>query len=238
VSKKMIITVEDSYRDPDCNILLLKLRLGTISLTLGCVYGPNTDDEQFFNRISEKVREFASDFAIIGGDWNATYDTRSTRLNIDVLNTVNILSIHRSRWLNQLCIEHHLTDPYRYLYPESQEYTYVPFAADAINRSRLDFFIMSESLVNRCVNCRIPHSLNSLLFDHKQVTLSFKRDNPFKKQTINDVVLTDSDLDDIVNITTRECYINHLIPSDTVSDLEIHNQRVQCPPKVLAGIKS
>ncbi len=45
VSKKMSITVEDSYRDPDCNILLLKLRLGTTSLTLGCVYGPNTDDE-------------------------------------------------------------------------------------------------------------------------------------------------------------------------------------------------
>ncbi len=172
------------------------------------------------------MREFASDFAIIGGDWNTTYDTRGTRLNIDVLNTVNIPSIRRSRWLNQLCIEHHLTDPYRYLYPESHEYTYVPFALDAMNRSRLDFFIMSESLVDQCVNCRIPHGLNSLLFDHKQVTLSFKRDNPYKKQTINDVVLTDSDLDDIVNITTRECYINHLIPSNTVSDLEIQNQRV------------
>jgi exonuclease III len=226
VSKKLLVTVEDSYRDLECNILLLKLRIGAISLTLGSIYGPNTDDEQFFNRISEKVRDFASDFAIIGGDWNTTYDMNSTRLNRDVLNTVNIPSVRRSRWLNQLRIEHHLTDPYRYLYPESQEYTYVPFAADAIHRSRLDFFIMSESLVEQCVDCRIPHSLNSLLSDHKQVTLCFKRDNPYKKQTINDVVLTDSDLDDIVKITTLECYINHLIPSNVLSDFEIDNQRV------------
>ncbi len=140
VSKKLLVTVEDSYRDFDCNILLLKLRIGAISLTLGSIYGPNTDDEQFFNRISEKVRVFDSDFAIIGGDWNTTYDMNSTRLNRDVLNTVNIPSVRRSRWLNQLCIDHHLTDPYRHLNPESQEYTYVPFAADAINRSRLDFF--------------------------------------------------------------------------------------------------
>jgi exonuclease III len=226
VSKKLLVTVEDSYRDNDCNILLLKLRIGAISLTLGSIYGPNTDDEQFFNRISEKVRMFGSDFVIVGGDWNTTYDMNTTRLNKDVLNTVNIPSVRRSRWLNQLCIDLHLTDPYRYLYPDSQEYTYIPFAADAINRSRLDFFIMSEALVDQCVNCRIPHSLNSLLFDHKLVTLCFKRDNPYKKQTINDVVLTDPDLDDIVNITTLECYINHLIPSDALSDIEIDNHRI------------
>jgi hypothetical protein len=39
-------------------------------------------------------------------------------------------------------------------------------------------------------------------------------------------VLTDSDLDDIINITTLECYINHLIPSDALSDIEIDNHRV------------
>ncbi len=38
-------------------------------------------------------------------------------------------------------------------------------------------------------------------------------------------MLTDPDLVDLINITTLECYINHLIPSDVLSDIEIENQR-------------
>jgi hypothetical protein len=108
---------------------------------------------------------------------------------------------------------------------DKEEFTFVPFAVGATNRSRLDFFVMSEELVEQCINCRIPHSLNSLLFDHKQVTPYFKRDNPYKKQTINDVVLSDPDLAELVNITTIECYINHLLPNGDVSDIEIDTSK-------------
>ncbi len=101
----------------------------------------------------------------------------------------------------------------------------MPFAAAANNRSRLDFFLITESLLGQCVNCRIPHSLSSLLFDHKPVFLQFNRFNPYKKQTIDDSILKDSDLSEIVCITALECYINHLIPSENLSDLEIGNFR-------------
>jgi hypothetical protein len=115
-----------------------------------------------------------------------------------------------------------LIDPFRYFFPDTQEYTYVPYAVDAINMSRLDFFLISEGLIEQCVNCRIPHSLSSLLFDHKQVFLNFKRNNPYKKQVLNDVILKDLDINQLVNMTAVECYINHIIPSDTVSDLRIN----------------
>ncbi len=77
--------------------------------------------------------------------------------------------------------------------------------------------------MGQCVNCRIPHSLSSLLFDHKPVFLQFNRFNPYKKQTIDDSILKDADLSEIVSITALECYINHLIPSENLSDLEIDN---------------
>jgi hypothetical protein len=117
-------------------------------------------------------------------------------------------------------------DPFRFFFPDAQEYTYVPCAIDAVNRSRLDFFLISNGLIEQCVNCRIPHSLNSLLFDHKQVFLHFKRNNPYKKQMLNDVILKDIDINRVVNMTAIECYINHLIPSDTVSDLQIDELKV------------
>ncbi len=83
---------------------------------------------------------------------------------------------------------------------------------------------MADTVEQR-INCRIPHCLVSSLFDHKQVTLSFKRENPYKKQTLNDAILTDADLKEIVEITTVECYINHLSPSENLSDIEIENYK-------------
>jgi hypothetical protein len=38
---------------------------------------------------------------------------------------------------------------------------------------------------------------------------------------LNDTILKDFDINQVENMTTMECYINHLVPSDTVSDLRI-----------------
>jgi hypothetical protein len=40
---------------------------------------------------------------------------------------------------------------------------------------------------------------------------------------LNDSILKDVDIVEIVNLTTIECYINHLSPSDLHSDIEINN---------------
>jgi hypothetical protein len=68
VSNRLSLTVEDSFRDADCNILLLKVRLGETSLTLGSIYGPNTDNYKFFRQLSDEIQHFRTDFVIIGGD--------------------------------------------------------------------------------------------------------------------------------------------------------------------------
>jgi hypothetical protein len=199
----------------------MKVQFGTKTITLGSIYGPNTDDVNFYNHLKIVIEGFNSDFVVIGGDWNATIDSRNGRVNLDTLNTAFIPSARRSGWLNSLMMDCNLIDPFRYFFPDAQEYTYVPYAIDAVNRSRLDFFLISNDIKEQCVNCRIPHSLSSLLFDHKQVFLHFKRNNPYKKQMVSDVILNDIDINRVVNVTAIECYVNHLLPSDTVTDLQI-----------------
>jgi exonuclease III len=221
LSNKLVYTIIDEYRDEACNILFLKMEFATTTITVGSIYGPNTDDINFFNKVGEVIRQFNSDYVVIGGDWNTTIDSRNGRTNLDILNTASIPSARRSGWLNTLMTECNLIDPFRHFFPDTPEYTYVPYSAEAVNRSRLDFFLISEKLAEQCVNCRIPHSLSSLLFDHKQVYLYFKRNNPYKKQVLNDTILKDFDINQVVNIATMECYINHLVPSDVVSDLQI-----------------
>ncbi len=71
---------------------------------------------------------------------STTVDSRTGRHNLDILNTASIPSACRSIWLNTLMMNCNLVDPYRHFFPDTPEFMYVPFAVDATNRSRLDFF--------------------------------------------------------------------------------------------------
>jgi hypothetical protein len=200
---------------------LLKLNIGTITLTIGSIYGPNTDDLDFFDRLDHNIRSLNSNHLILGGDWNTTLDPRHNDINIDTYNTAGIPSARRSTRLVKLCKDNNLGDPFRHFYPDKREFTYVPFPLAAINRSRLDFFLISNDILDHCINCRIPNSLSSINFDHKPVYLIFRRENPYKKQCINDMILKDNDLQDVVAITVLETYINHLSPNNEISDIDI-----------------
>ncbi len=93
-------------------------------LTLGSVYGPNMDVEEFFNDISHTCEAFSNQQIIIGGDWNTTVDSRPANSNIDTINMADIPSKRRSKWLDNLCNRLGLSDPYRHFYPDRREFTY------------------------------------------------------------------------------------------------------------------
>ncbi len=169
ISTKINAVVSVIHSDLDGNILLLKLCIGDINICIGAIYGPNNDDKNFLNIIEEKLSMSGCHFIVIGGDWNTTLDSKTVRQNIDTLNTAGIPSINRSNWLNSLCRVQKLVDPFRTLHPYKKEFTYVPFAQDSTIRSRLDFFLVSDSLATKIVDCRIPNHLSSTLFDHKSV---------------------------------------------------------------------
>ncbi len=48
ISNKVKYVITDSFRDENCNILLLKVKIANVTITIGSIYGPNVDDETFF----------------------------------------------------------------------------------------------------------------------------------------------------------------------------------------------
>ena len=133
-----------------------------------------------YDSLQKNITDLGNEFIILGGDWNSTYDCSAVHENIDVLNMVNIPSSRRSNRIRALCDSFKMSDPYRILYPNTREYTFTPSGVNQLNRSRLDFFLISNSLTDAVKNVIIPHSLSSAAFDHKPVSLIFtKRENPF-----------------------------------------------------------
>jgi len=111
----------------------------------------------------------------LGGDWNATFDISDAQHNLDTVNMQDIPSITRSRKILEICRDFNLIEPFRTKYPTKKEYTFVPTGVNIVNRSRLDFFLISNAMYNAEINVVIPHGLTSTLFDHKPVSLMLKK---------------------------------------------------------------
>jgi exonuclease III len=83
LSKKLNYTIHNEYRDIEGNILLIDITILGKRQTIGSVYSPNNDNENFFLTIVDTCRRYKNNQIVTGGDWNTTVDPNPARTNID-----------------------------------------------------------------------------------------------------------------------------------------------------------
>jgi hypothetical protein len=74
------------------------------------------------------------------------------------------------------------------------------------NRSRLDFFIVSEDIMSQCINCTISQTLNTDLFDHKSISLKMKKVKQLKHLQVDRRYLSNTELKNSVILGTYEIH--------------------------------
>jgi exonuclease III len=151
--------VNREWRDQAENVLFKDVSLNGCNVTLGSIYGPNNTGREFYRFINCVLGETAGSFTVIGGDWNTVLDPQPVQYNIDILNMAAIPNAVNSGLLRDMCTHHNLSDPFRVLYPNKKDYTYSPFGDIQRNRSRLDFFLISNNLIPSVDHCRISPSV-------------------------------------------------------------------------------
>jgi len=199
-------------RDPvSDNFLLLLARINEQTVILGSIYGPNEINHEFFRNLSIGLHNLGEFPIICGGDWNATFSCLPVAENLDILNMEDVPNINHSRKIRELCREFNLTDPYRVINPNKKEFSYAPWGNIRNNRSRLDFFLASKSIIPLVGDCCIKPNVQSKLFDHKAILLDFRPKSPTSaRPTISSRILLDPDLDFLVQLSVFECYIQNL----------------------------
>jgi exonuclease III len=193
----------------DENSILLHVNLKGTEIVLISIYGPNNTDNAFFVQLDNWLTEFGNLPVIIGGDWNATYSTERVESNINCLNMSRLPNLSHSNKIKDLCEKFELMDPYRTLYPDKKDFTFVPRQVDSRNKSRIDFFLISECLLDIVKDCTISPNLQNKLFDHKAITLTLNRINNKKigRPTISKKDLDDDLLPFLVHATVAETYL-------------------------------
>jgi exonuclease III len=212
IDKNLNYEVIDSYHDVDENILGLKVKIDNITVWLISIYGPNTNENTFFDNLNNVLTGTGTDPIIIGGDWNATVNCLNSVDNIDTLYMAAPPSIFRSQKIRDLCYVSKLMDPFRALWLEEREFTYIP-RSGARNRSRIDFFLISDSILNNVSKCSIAESLSSSLFDHKSVKLYFGSDTIRASSTIYNSTINHSRFINVVTNSITDTYLNHAVPN-------------------------
>jgi Reverse transcriptase (RNA-dependent DNA polymerase) len=118
-----------------------------------------------------------------------------------------------SRLLNTMCNSLNLCDPFRTLFPNRKDFSFVPRRMDVNYRSRIDFFIVSDSLIDSICCCDILPALQNSLFDHRAVTLELGQKSVkikcSRNKNISNMVLSDDLIELVVFTGTVECYIVH-----------------------------
>jgi exonuclease III len=173
IKKDLPYNIVRTDRDVNENILSITFSLQDYVFKCISIYGPNSNDREFFSDLERFINSDPNIPLIAGGDWNLTYSILNSQANIDIINMPNPPSIFRSRLLYEICSASNLIDPYRLLYPDKRDYSYIP-RAGTDNRSRLDFFLISNSIAGQIKDAGIHPNLGTLLFDHKPIFLSFK----------------------------------------------------------------
>ena len=147
---------------------------------------------------------------ILGGDRNCTVSRGDRNNNIDILNMAAPPNKRHSEYLWSLCNNFDLIEPFRFFNPNRKEFTFTPRDILKKNRSRIDFFLVSDYLVNKIGKIEISQTLQSNLFDHKAVILDFnKQHNGISRPCISNSILDDENLDKIVWTALFETYCIH-----------------------------
>ena len=237
IKSNLDCTILEQRGDPNGNFLLLKIQLNNKNFIIGSVYGPNTNDNiNIYNDLDLNIAELNCEVVILGGDWNCTIDTSGVESNLDVVNMAGIPSKLRSEKLNQISKRLKLTDPDRFLYPNKTEFSYIPAIVANTNRSRLDFFLISESLLPWVGDCCIANSLSSTNFDHKPISLYLNK--KIKCRQIKQVQNSSSENGEtilLVEIATIECYLHHISPNDTLTEAYL-GEKLVIIRNIVAGV--
>jgi hypothetical protein len=78
------------------------------------------------------------------------------------------------------------------------------------NRTRLDFFIVSQSILEEIKHCIIKPTTQNKLFDHKAVTIDLRRkDKIISVPTVARFILKDPELEILIALTVIEYYVHH-----------------------------
>ena len=157
----------DSNTDIEGNLLSLDLQISDTKIQLINIYGPNTDNQNFYADVAEKIQSNDQDDTIWCDDFNMTLNPK-----LDSFNYTSVNNPRARNYVTDLLRESNLVDLFRYFLPDKTRYTWRQ--RNKLKQARLDYFIVSSSFTHLTISTDIKPGYRT---DHSMLELNFEINN-------------------------------------------------------------
>lgn len=209
IRKNLDYKLNKEISDTNGRQLILDISFNEQSLVICNICTPNEDVPDFFTKTMASARACNSAEHIICGDFNLVLNP-----NLDRLNTVNNNNKSMST-INDLLNECEMCDVWRVRNPASKKYTWHKDSR-ASKASRIDFFLISNSLIANVTECDITSSFG--LSDHSAVSLVLTQNTSPRGMgywKFNNTLLYDADYVTQMNdLILKVLEVGSLLPPD------------------------
>lgn len=162
ISKHLQFKCIKQITDDLGRIVIVLAEIQGQTLILANIYAPNGDDQTFFIDLERKLQAAGSHDLVLGGDFNLLMDPLLDHSGARV-----IRAPRASLALQRACKSLGLVDIWRILNPSGRDYTF--FSSVHKLYSRIDFFLISKTLIPSAIGCVIG---NIVISDHASVCLN------------------------------------------------------------------
>ena len=141
----------------------LRVKMFDRNITYLNIYGPNNDDKSFFELLNKYLADNEEDEFIIGGDFNTVLEP-----DADKIGGISITHAKSREIIKTTMESFDLNDIWILLNNNTMQFTWHSSSKPYIF-SRLDYFLVSNSIVNSVCDCTIIPEFKS---DHSIVTMN------------------------------------------------------------------
>jgi hypothetical protein len=196
IFNEIISTTLDNVNE---NYLILDMNIKNVRIKVGCIYGPNGNSPIFFTEVRRHLERGGGDF-IIGGDMNIIMNLEGGGHNLDQIGRGRVPNAQNLHELNKWIRDGFAVEPFRTLYPEQIETSYIPFRDRTFRgfnmgvqptKTRLDFYICSPNLLDIITGIKYEDRLGAD-FDHKEVSMKIGKYRMNGKISAHDATLEDA----------------------------------------------
>lgn len=117
--KDLDYTINDKLIDENGNYIIVDITVSSKRMTLVNLYGPNRDDPNFFQNISNYIEDIGNNDVIICGDYNCVLDP-----DLDYYNYKSVNNVKARDKILEMINTKYLLDPFRELNPEHMKFTW------------------------------------------------------------------------------------------------------------------
>lgn len=192
ISQKIQFTHNATTSDPEGRYIIINISINNTPITIGNVYGPNSDDPTFFQNFFSLLSDFSHCPIIIAGDFNTVLNP-----TIDRSSNHNARTWNSTDTLNHLIEDFGLGDSWRLKHPTKQQYTF--HSPVHHSYSRIDLILTSNSIMSQITDQHI-HPI--LISDHAPISITWNIINQPKitsRWRFNTSLLSDPVFDSFFN---------------------------------------